>query len=901
MRHQPAWSSALALASWITVGLGACGGDVGQTGDTVSDTTGEAITDTDASIDPNGDPVAVTLTKLNVDLSITPRVDGDDKPLPDDFAPLGSSRILARKTEIFLAGMARAGGTEVVSLLKFYPGVSDVPGVPNVDDDARPLPSSPLDSTWKVSPVNAAAPCDIDGDGLEEIVLAWWSTSDPAVRVAVIDDATADFAASSGDVVDTPASLSWIALACGDFDGDGDGDVALAMVDDASGSARVALVGGSVASGFALDPALDVTSSATHSGSRLDVRMSAGQLDRDAGLELGVMVNEVWGSGTNQAPADGRSDYYLYDDRSAAFALMRSGRFSAEVDAKTHDGLTGAIALGDIDGDGLDEVVLAALADEFPVGCAPIQRIQLALDDATQGFASLGAHFAITQRNDQGSGCESSGNNGHIERVWAGTLDIDGDQLAEIQVDGEVYEDFVNAAAPWDPLLVDVGGDGPVPAHIPNAYLYKSGSGNNQWAQTTRANTAMAVGDVTADGRDDILVYAPGPVQIGTRTSGGSTTGVYAYAVTVWGIDPLTGQWGKDGLPADGERTGMLYYEELRQPGDAAPTGGPPLVVPVNVDKDSVALEFSPGSHRLVFSEPIVHAALAAPPCYDDGSQVSEDCRTSWGIGTTTGVEASISHEISVRHHTGVTGGVSLPVIGEVGVEVENSVGVSLRFEASLGYQVAHTVTYTTGPMEDTVIATVIPYDQYTYEILSHPLYPELVGKDLVISLPRTPRTMQISRQFYNDAVSGEGQPIDTGVFEHTIGDPKSYPSRSDMLARANAVRLGPQDVGASAGNQTVTISESIVAGFTATIGLSFETSVKATAGKVMEGYSVSNTTEASLGFSVGSQVTFTGTVGDMPPATFSLDKAYSFGMFAYKQSAGDGQREFQVVNYWVE
>jgi hypothetical protein len=120
-------------------------------------------------------------------------------------------------------------------------------------------------------------------------------------------------------------------------------------------------------------------------------------------------------------------------------------------------------------------------------------------------------------------------------------------------------------------------------------------------------------------------------------------------------------------------------------------------------------------------------------------------------------------------------------------------------------------------------------------------------------------------------------------------------------MSRSGAIRLGPQDVGASSGNQTVEITESVVGGFTTTIGVSYETSVKATSGAVMSGFSVGSTTEASLGVTVGSQVSFAGTVGDMPPASFTLAKAYKFGMFVYRLDPRGEQRPFQVINYWTE
>ena len=181
--------------------------------------------------------------------------------------------------------------------------------------------------------------------------------------------------------------------------------------------------------------------------------------------------------------------------------------------------------------------------------------------------------------------------------------------------------------------------------------------------------------------------------------------------------------------------------------------------------------------------------------------------------------------KISARYHTAVDGDISLPIIGDVGVEVSKTAGVSLGVEASVGYQTTKTITYTTGAMEDTVVATVIPYDQYTYQILSHPIYPQLVGTDLVISLPRSPRTIQVERQFFNDAVSGSEIQVGSNVFTHTIGDVDSYPSRSDMQNKIGTFgsQIGPVDVGASNGSTSVEISEELSAGLTTSVSFSYE------------------------------------------------------------------------------
>ena len=619
-------------------------------------------------------------------------------------------------------------------------------------------------------------------------------------------------------------------------------------------------------------------------GSELGIEFAVGQIDWDSGEELGVVINEIWGNGRNRSPGFGTSYYHLYDDHSGGYAELKTGRIAADIATATHNAVVGSIAMGDVDGDGMDEIVLAGLADTFPIACDSPDSIAFVIDDASNNFADLGASFLDEQSI---SGCEPSANNSHIEHVWVDTLDIDGDQYAEIQVNGVVYEDFKNTTAPWDPMMVDTGqGDFKI-AKIPYKYIYVA---ETRSGQNDRSNTVLTVGDVTADGKQDILVYSPRQVKVGSVTNGNVTYDVKGWAVTIWGINP------------EEKAFEMQYLEELEASDSGTAAGGPPQIVAVNVDADSTILQFSEGSHKLVFSEPIVLAALAAPPCRDDGGQITDACTTAWGKGESTGSDTSSSHELSVTYFAGANLGTDVPWVGKVGVELKVSAGVSLQSESSRGYELSKTITYIAGAMEDTVIATVVPYDQYTYKIISHPVFPEAEGEDYVISLPRSPRTMQINRTFYNDSLVGDGIRIDDRVFNHIIGDVDSYPSKSDMLAKAGSVAIGPVDVGASSGSTSVEISENIVSGFTQSISVSAEVEVNVSAGQVFGGYTIGATAENSLSFSTGDSVVFSGTVGEMPPATFTLDKAYSYGMFVYTQRAGSVQTApFQVINYWVE
>ncbi len=811
-----------------------------------------------------GDDVVDTLHNLNVDTEEGPRLDGNGQPLPESYTPLRPRRTLRQHDELFVAGLGIDDELDQVNLLKFTRTNADGTGMMNK------LPEQPLPTAWRNSEVNAAAAGDVDGDGFDEVVLFWWDDVDSELRMQLLDDRASDFAAS--EVVDlgaaTPTSLSVVTA---DFEGKGVDGVAVGVVDGAAGFVQVTVLGGNAEEGFRMFDGQQLTYEVDDTAD-VSVVMRSGYLDRDAPEELVVVVNETLGGGRNGSFGAGSSRYYVYDDQPGGLAELASDVVSARVDNASVDGLLSTVALGDVDGDGLDEIVLAGIADSFPVECEPVEAMHVVLDDAVSNFAVLGAARSAVPVSP---GCEVSGNGGWTNAVWVDTLNIDQDEPKEIHVNGKVFDDFVNNA-PWTPMVVE-----DVPLEIPGNQLFK-GSANNDRPQVTWENSSISVADVTDDGYDDLIVYTPLSERFGDEE-------VTTHHLVVWGFNPATGLWGKEYTQA------LAGYPQTR----GSITGGPILLLPLNVDDDSTVLQFT-GTHRVVFTEPIVHAALAAPPCWDDGSQVTEDCRTSWGQGSAVGADAAISHEITAKVHKGYNGQVSIPFVGDVGVEMEETVGLSLAVEASLGYELSRTVTYQTGAMEDTVIATVIPYDQYIYRVLAHSRYSDLVGEEIVVSLPRRPRTMQIERQYFNDSLAGGVGRIDNSVFSHVIGDPTTYPTESDARSRSS-LRVGPVEVGASNGNTDVEISESIVAGFTTSISVSYEATVKATAGVAMAGFSVGQETSVSLGVTAGSTTTFAGSVGDILPESFTLDKAYGYGMFVYTASSGDQDRRFEVINYWVE
>jgi hypothetical protein len=220
---------------------------------------------------------------------------------------------------------------------------------------------------------------------------------------------------------------------------------------------------------------------------------------------------------------------------------------------------------------------------------------------------------------------------------------------------------------------------------------------------------------------------------------------------------------------------------------------------------------------------------------------------------------------------------------------------------SSKAYTLTKRIVYTTGPLEDTVIFTSIPHDQYTYTVLSH-ADPELIGAKIVISLPRSPVELQVSRDYYNSHIR-DGLKIDDAIFTHSAGDPRSYPSASEkdrLLAVHDGFDVGPQAVGQGGGLQTLSINVFNASGGGSDWGMDFSLDVKATLGSLVRGFSIGVGTERSLRISHGKESSYVGSVANLPDDEFSRH-GYQFGLFTYVYEHPDSGRQFEVVNYWVE
>lgn len=807
-----------------------------------------------------------SLAALGVDTTPTPRVadEATQQPLPEEYSPFGAAQTFDKLDEFLTIGFGLTGfgSDSLVSVFEEQQSLAS-PGTFTTEALYRPTAAStPWAAASGAAPatLRAAAAGDVDGDGLEELLVASYSAGDAAVVVRTIQDRVARFVGGAPLPVSSATPVS-LALASGDFDGDGKADAVVA-VGTAADLQLVFLTGGT--GGLAL-AGRTITLAPTTPGAALDASLAAGNLDGDRAHELVVVLNERF-----QASGDsGTSRYWIFDDANASFAPRRQAqRVTANAAGADRAALAASVAIGDIDGDNVGEIVLGGLTTFDPGGTCAYAYLLFALDGLDGGLASLGASY---QRDlfPANSSCAQL----RLRTVQLLTLDRDGDGADEIQANQLSFQDFRERIDPATPPVpwtrLEAG-----PTDIGLHELF-GGSEATYSGEFSRATSAFAAGDLTGDGKADLIVYSQ-------FAEGSPAVRVHAVSTD----------------PADGQ---AKWREAIVIPAAASPAEPLwPIVVAANVDTDSMSIQFAPAERRVVFTEPIVIAALAAPPCATTLGQDLSSCRTSFGVASSTSTDEESTWTVTAGLTVGAEAGVDV-----FGISFKTEVTASIKgYYASKSlksYTLTKRVVNTTGPLEDGVIFTSIPYDQFTYRILSHP-NPDFVGKQIVVSLPRAPIETLVERQFFNANVPEGSFQIDASVFRHVLGQPRTYPTAADrdaLVAAKPELSFGPLDVCEGGGERSVEITLGTALGSGDTWGVEAELAVKATAGGVIGGFSIGGGYESSLQVTHGTDTSYAGAVSCIASDKYNTATAYRFGLMSYIHEA-PGQ-SFEVVNYWVE
>jgi len=105
--------------------------------------------------------------------------------------------------------------------------------------------------------------------------------------------------------------------------------------------------------------------------------------------------------------------------------------------------------------------------------------------------------------------------------------------------------------------------------------------------------------------------------------------------------------------------------------------------------------------------------------------------------------------------------------------------------------------------------------------------------------------------------------------------------------------------VGQGTGSVSVTLGIEMATSMLLAMSVGFELELETTVAGATAGFSVGSELGASFQTTLGSEMTYSGTVGSIQAPDFGTN-GYQFGLFTYYQTHSTGQR-FQVINYWVQ
>ncbi len=185
------------------------------------------------------DSLAGKLEALGIDTRATPRKDIDGDDLPETYAPMGSAKSVNRYAEILLFGVD-ADDPDVAESGNLMT-ISNLTPINNNNYSWDMLHDEPEANTpWFTdTDVRAAIDGDFDGDGIDEIAIAYQLTNED-MKLVIMQDSTQGYAISTPQLVD---NNNWddVFLSKGDYNGNGSVDLMVGMVSPA-GSAKIVML-----------------------------------------------------------------------------------------------------------------------------------------------------------------------------------------------------------------------------------------------------------------------------------------------------------------------------------------------------------------------------------------------------------------------------------------------------------------------------------------------------------------------------------------------------------------------------------------------------------------------------------------------------------------------------------
>lgn len=386
----------------------------------------------------NGDPsVTKTLNNLGVDTHSTPRLDSENKALPEDYTPLGSSASFEKFDELIVLGfpLSQASGhtNSTLSLLELDRTGSTASYVTDVLFKPEAT-TTPWATSSGVTPtaLRAAARGDFDRDGLEELFVVYRAPDDSNITLQIFEDQPQDFSPNEMLIISTdPADR--LSIATGDFNADGYTEAVIGIV--SGDSARLIFVDNHFGTLSLSTLSKDLPQA--FPGSEINLIIETGNLDYDPSHEIVLIVNELFQQAGTGNPATGTSRYFIIDDAKKSFTDIDNNLVQANLSNINLTAVVADVSLGDVDGDNIDEIVFAGLTHFDSSNECNYKYLIIALDDMTNNQTPI---TAKEQRPHIFNGCSTA--KGELQFVHVNTIDINGDSVFEIQANEFIFSDL---------------------------------------------------------------------------------------------------------------------------------------------------------------------------------------------------------------------------------------------------------------------------------------------------------------------------------------------------------------------------------------------------------------------------------------------------------------------------
>ncbi len=616
---------------------------------------------------------------------------------------------------------------------------------------------------------------------------------------------------------------------------------------------------------------------------------------------------------------------------------------------------------GDLDGDGIDELVLVinyqrsfyildgitldlVAYDSAPVVADPggilladvadfdsdgQAEIALAFSDGspTDTFRFPGAYFLYEYMNESlnlfRSGWLENTETELDSYINVCAADIDGDNIPEIVFGGR------NQDEDYTRLMVLEDGRGLVSGELSTPYtlhetvpLHEITRPNPSRPDLEYWNGILECGDFDSDGVDEVFFYDS---IVGFDDE--STTWVPVYGdmrdtqvtgravastqlVTVGDFDEYDDS-GREDLAiitiyprvfsifgADLQSNGVIgLRKQFNLDFQSGLENG--VLVAGNVDSDSRIVEYT-GEHTEIFSSPEVMAVLVSAPF--NGDLAHADGYTVLGKSISSG--GSINQAIggSVGISVGTSIDTDIPFVPDFELEIKTTVTVAGDFIWGQGDEYTFTSSVENPSGQDLVIANVIPYDAYAYLIKDSPI-PEEIGEIFTLNIPRRPQTYTFERNDYN-ARNGEWADVDERVLSHQVGVPSTYPTpakRDELMANSIFALRSPNTriCGMGGSVQILTCEWQQSYSEASSADVSVETEIESNIAGVLLGMNAGLHYGVEIEWHWSTSTFIEGAVGDMLPSTGDTDRTFAWGVFAYEDILPDNKNPFMVVNYW--